>query len=156
MFLFCHQESFTAQLISAADIGMGQFDPAANNLKSERSEMKGEIRICCGVLDPVKGESQLSGKVRYKHSTLQVLHKKITIKVHLELEAELFDRLIRVEKYTIYGISIDTISVNSGSKLLIDKSYGVLNRPDLNVCVQYLITPFSIKIMRVRLLRLYE
>ena len=94
---------------------------AAIDFSAPSHEMKGEINLCCGVLDPVTGECQVNGKVKYAHYTLRKGDGKAMIRVNLELDAELCNKLTNPVKYTVYGNSIDTVSVNHDGKLLIDK-----------------------------------
>lgn len=154
--VFCINENFTYEINSRDHDEVLKSAPAAIDFSTWSYEMRGEINLCCGVLDPVSGECQVNGKVKYTHFTLRKVDGITMIKVNLELDAQLCNKLTNPVKYTVYGNSTDTISVNRDGKLLIDKSYGVLYRPDLKVCVQYLITPLSIGIMQVNLLRLYE
>ncbi len=154
--LFFFKQNFTNQINSKDYDEVLKSGPAAIDFSTPSLEMKGEINICCGVLDPVTGECQVNGKVKYAHYTLRKAEGVTMIKVNLELDAELCNKLTNPVKYTVYGNSIDTVSIDYGGKLLIDKSYGVLYRPDLKVCVQYVITPLSIGIMQVNLLRLFE
>lgn len=154
--VFCFRENFTYQINSRDYDEVLKPALAAIDFSTLSYEMRGEINLCCGVLDPVSGECQVNGKVKYTHFTLRKVNGKIIIKLNLELDAQLCNKLTNPLKYTVYGNSTDTISVNCEGKSLIEKSYGVLYRPDLKVCVQYLITPLSIGIMQVNLLRLYE
>ena len=65
---------------------------AAIDFSAPSHEMKGEINLCCGVLDPVTGECQVNGKVKYAHYTLRKGDGKAMIRVNLELDAELCNR----------------------------------------------------------------
>lgn len=149
-FISCNENLINQPEVSA-NIYAAKTDFNVNDITFISPVIRGEIKLYCNVFDPVAGESQINGNVTYAHHILQRSGNISRIKVNLELNAELCSKLMAPVKHSIYGTTFDTVSVEAGGKVLIDKYYGVLYRPDLTVYVQYLITPVGIGIMQVNL-----
>ena len=117
---------------------------------------KGEINICCPSFDPLSGECKITGKVTYLYNIIGYSTNNTRIILDLEMDAELCTKLMNPARFRIYGTSTDTLLMNSGGKLLLDKTYGVQYRPDLRLCVQYEVTSEGVSIVQLNLLQIVD
>ena len=125
------------------------------SLNKEPSQItKGEINICCGVLDPITGECKINGQVTYIHNILEYQVGVTKVEINIEMNSELCTRLMNCRKCDICGSSVDTLFLSEGGKLLLDKDYCVAFRPDLRLCVQYLVTTDRVGITQMNLLQI--
>jgi hypothetical protein len=114
---------------------------------------KGEIIISHGVIDPLTGDCNIKGKVTYRREILDHTADAVKIKLNLEMDAEFYTNMMNPIKYKIYGRSLDIVLVSENGKIQLDKTYGITFRPDLRLCVRYVVTTNEVGISEVNLLQ---
>ncbi len=148
------QESSINQPETSPNTGINKTVPGESNAFNPIT--KGEINICCPTFDPLSGDCKINGKVTYTQNILEFIAGTSKTRLNLEMDAELCTRLMSPMKFSIYGISTDTLFIDENGKLLLDKTYMVTFRPDLRLCVEYLITMNNVSLMQMNLLQVFN
>lgn len=124
-----------------------------NSIGTVYPVLKGEILLCCATFDPHTGECTLEGKVTYILETVEYIADSIKMKLNLEMDVELCSKFVHLLKYAILGSHEDILFISENGKTLLDKTYFVWHRPDLRLCVQYIITTEGVGIAQINLLQ---
>ncbi len=113
--------------------------------------IKGEIKLCCDLCDPLAGDCKLQGSVAYIHTTLSNIGGFARIKINFDMKSELYTRLMHCAPYKITGCSCDTVCVNGMGVSFVEKNYEITNRPDVRLGVKYKVTIDGAEVIGTRL-----
>ncbi len=113
--------------------------------------IKGELKLCCGLLDPLSGNCELHGSVAYLHTTLSDNGVYTRIQIKFIMKSELCTRMMNCMPYTIDGCSCDTVYVHDMGVSFVEKNYEIHNRPDIRLGVMYKVTTDGAEIIGTRL-----
>ena len=112
----------------------------------------GEVKIHSEVIDPVFGACIISGKNSYMMDIPEYSANAdtgISVKLCLELDAELCTRLMSPIKFSICGVSVEVVNFRGEAIQFVEKNYEISNRPDVRLGVKYSVTATGIKIEKM-------
>ncbi len=139
------------------------FDNSVNKVSSNITSTclpvtvnKGEIKLCCGLNDPMSGNCHLLGCVVYMHTTLSNIGGFARIQIKFDMKSELITRMMHIAPYTITGCSCDTVYLNEMGVAFIEKNYEVENRPDIRMGLKYKVMIDQAEVISVRLQQIDE
>jgi len=113
--------------------------------------LKGEIKLCCELCDPLTGDCKLMGSVAYAHTTLTNTGGLTKVQINFNMNSQLYTRMMNCAPNKITGGSCDTVYVNEMGVCFIEKNYEITNRPDVRLGVNYKVTIEDAEIIGTRL-----